>query len=364
MKMGGLGGPNVEEGLRPVSGVACALGEGPTWDAEAGMVRWVDIDSGVLYEAPVGARYGAGAGASAGAGAGAGGVGASSVGATGIGAPSIGATSTVLTVDGTLGAAVHAEGGGFLLATSRRLEHRDAAGVTVAVWELIPAGQARRLNDGACDPAGRYVVGSMSLESLSQGSSHPRNARGDEQLWRLEHDGSVTVLDEGLSLSNGIAWSPDGRVMYSVDTLRHRVYARSYDSVTGDVGVASVLIDVGQGSPDGLTVDSVGDLWIAMWGEGEIRRFAPDGSQRDVLRTGAPYSTSCAFVGPELDLLVVTSASGDEVPLLGNGVALDGRLGAIDPGLRRLDGRLLAVHVPVTGLPTRAWRPCAANSPP
>src|SRR5664279_4569071 len=143
---------------RPISDVVCALGEGPTWDADAGVVHWVDIDRGVLYEAPVG-------------------VGASA------GADGVGPTRTVLTIDGTLGAAVHAEGDGFLLAASRHLEHRDASGATVGTWELIPAGQSRRLNDGACDPAGRYVVGSLSLGGSG----------GEEQLWRLEHDGTVTV---------------------------------------------------------------------------------------------------------------------------------------------------------------------------
>ncbi len=305
------GDVDAEYTLQPVSDVVCALGEGPTWDADAGVAHWVDIDRGVLYEAPIGAT---------------------------VGAEGVGPTRTVLTVDGTLGAAVHAEGGGFLLATSRHLEHRDATGATVATWELIPAGQSRRLNDGACDPAGRYVVGSLPLGGSG----------GDERLWRLEHDGTVTVLEEGISLSNGIAWSPDGRVMYHVDTMRHRVSARSYDAATGDVCTASVLIDTGTAFPDGLAVDSAGDLWIAMWGEGEIRRFAPDGLPRDALTTGVQYNSSCAFVGPELDLLLVTSAAGDEASPLRNADAVD--------------GRLLAIRAPVTGLPTRAWRPCANGS--
>ncbi len=299
MTAAGLGATDADNTPRPVSDVVCALGEGPTWDADAGVMRWVDIDRGALYEAPIGAE-------------------------------GVGPTRTVLTVDGTLGAAVHAEGGGLLLAASRHLEHRDASGDTVATWELIPPDAARRLNDGACDPAGRYVVGSMLLDSSS----------GDEQLWRLEHDGTVTVLDEGIGLSNGLAWSPDGGVMYHVDTRRHVVTARDYDPAGADVGPASVLIDLGDGLPDGLAVDSAGDLWIAMWGEGEIRRFAPDGTLRAALPTGVPHTTSCAWAGPELDLLVVTSA--------GSGAAPDA-----------VDGRLLAVRMPVTGLPTRAWRPCA-----
>lgn len=310
MKAGIPAGIDDEDVPRPVSDVVCALGEGPTWDAEAGVVRWVDIDRGVLYEAPVGDRVGAGE----------------------AGPSRIGPTRIVLTVDGTLGAAVHAEGGGFLLATARHLEHRDVSGAAVATWELIPPGQPRRLNDGACDPEGRFVVGSLRLGT--DGRSADDGC--DEQLWRLEHDGTVTVLDEGLALSNGIAWSPEGRVMYNVDTMMHRVYARAYGPEDGGVGPASVLIDTGAALPDGLTVDSLGDLWIAMWGEGTILRFAPDGTPRGALRTGVPHTTSCAFVGPALDLMVVTSAASDDA----------------------LDGRLLAIDSSVRGLPTTAWRPC------
>lgn len=289
-------------GLWPASDVVCALGEGPTWDADAGMVRWVDIEAGAWFEAPVTADH-------------------------------VGATRAVLSVDGTLSAAVHAEDGGCLLARTRHLEHRDASGETVATWELIPSGAPRRLNDGACDPEGRFVVGSMLVDASS----------GDEQLWRLEHDGTVTVLDEGLGLSNGLAWSPDGGVMYHVDTRRHSVTARDYDPASGRVGVPSVLIDVRDGLPDGLAIDRDGDLWLAVWGEAQIRRFGPDGALRGPLHTGVERTSNCAFAGPNLDLLVVTSA--------GSGAA---------PGA--LDGRLLARRGPVTGLSTRAWRPCARAS--
>jgi sugar lactone lactonase YvrE len=295
-------GADVEDMPRPVSDVTCALGEGPTWDADAGVVRWVDIEAGAWFEAPVTADH-------------------------------VDATRLILSVDGTLSAAVHAEGGGCLLARTRHLEHRDAAGDTVATWELIPPGAPRRLNDGACDPAGRFVVGSMLIDTSS----------GDEQLWRLEHDGTVTVLDEGLGLSNGIAWSPDGGVMYNVDTRRRVVTARDYDPATGRVGVPSVLIDMGDGLPDGLAIDRDGDLWLAVWGEAQIRRFGPDGALRGSMHTGVEHTSNCAFVGPNLDLLVVTSA--------GSGAA---------PGA--VDGRLRAVRAPVTGLPTRAWRPCASAS--
>ncbi len=325
--MGGQAGTGARKSPWPVSNVVCALGEGPTWDADKGVVRWVDIDRGVLYEADVRG-----------------------------GADAIGHTRKVLTVDGTLGAAVHAERGGFLLATARHLEHRDPTGITVAAWELIPAGQKRRLNDGKCDPDGRYVVGSLSLSGDGAGNDHG----GDEQLWRLEHDGTVSVLEEGLSLSNGLGWSPDGRVMYHVDTLRHSVSSRPYDPVSGDAGLASILIDTGQGFPDGLAVDGAGDLWIAMWGDGEIRRFAPDGTLREVLPTGVVHTTSCAFVGPGLDLMVVTSAFTapiEETPPPGSG-----HEETATPNAIALDGRLLAVHPPFVGLPTRAWRPCVNPS--
>jgi sugar lactone lactonase YvrE len=276
-----------------------SLGEGPTWDARAGVARWVDIDNGRLFEARVDGRA--------------------------VGAPRI-----ALTVDGTLGAAVHAEGGGLLLATSRHLEHRDADGALVGRVELLPEGGPSRLNDGACDPSGRYVVGSLALDGEP----------GRETLWRLEHDGTLTVIDDDLLLSNGIAWSPDGAVMYHVDTFRNTVLRRAYDSATGAVGGREAFIETPGEYPDGLTVGADGDLWVAFWLSGEVRRYSADGALLATIPTAAPLTTSCAFVGADLDLLLITTAA--SAPGVGP-TARSGALLACTPGAR--------------GLPTREWRP-------
>jgi sugar lactone lactonase YvrE len=276
-----------------------ALGEGPTWDARAGLARWIDISNGRLFEARVDGRE-------------------------------VGAPRTVLTVDGTLGAAVHAEGGGLLLVTSRHLEHRDAVGALVGRIELLPEGSPSRLNDGACDPSGRYLVGSLALDGLP----------GTETVWRLEHDGTLTVIDDDILESNGIAWSPAGDVMYHVDTYRSAVLRRAYDSATGAVGERTALVETPGEYPDGLTVDATGDLWVAFWASGEVRRYSPEGTLLATIATGAPLTTSCAFVGADLDLMLITTA-------------------ASAPGVEPTDrsGALLACAPGARGLPTRAWRP-------
>jgi sugar lactone lactonase YvrE len=280
--------------------IRCALGEGPTWDAAHGVARWVDIDGGHLWQAPVAAN-------------------------------GVGRAGRILDCGPTLGAAVHTEDGGLLLARTHRLEHRDATGATVDAVRLIPEGVASRLNDGACDPAGRYLVGSLAQDGR----------RGQERLWRLEHDGTVTVLDDDLNLSNGLAWSPDGSLFYSVDSVPGTVWVRDYDPDTRATGRQRSLIEIRDGVPDGLTVDAEGNLWVALWGPGEVRCYTPQGRLAHVLHTGAPLTTSCAFAGPDLDLLIITSASKAE------------------DGVRQTDrgGAVLVARPGVTGKPTTAWQP-------
>ncbi|QXT61783.1 SMP-30/gluconolactonase/LRE family protein [Tessaracoccus palaemonis] len=290
-------------GLELVDAEPCLLGEGPTWDPVTGKLRWVDIRRGLLLEAAVDDS-------------------------------GVGRAREVLRVEGTLGAAVPAVGGGLLLATARHLAHVDGSGMVLGAVELISRGAGRRLNDGACDPAGRYLVGSLALGDIT----------GEEELWRLEHDGSVTQLASGISLSNGLAWSPDGRVMYHVDTLAHQITARGYDVASGAVGEPSMWLDCAADFPDGLTVDADGSVWIAFWGAGEVRCYSPEGELQSVQGTGASLTTSCEFVGPGLDQLAITTAAadGDEPS---------------DPGDSPHAGRVVIAHPGARGLPSTPWRP-------
>jgi sugar lactone lactonase YvrE len=156
-----------------------------------------------------------------------------------------------------------------------------------------------RLNDGACDPAGAFLVGSMALDDRT----------GGESLVRVERDGSLTVLDDDLTLSNGLAWSPDGGLLYSIDTVPGVVWVRPYAAGTGAVGPRTAFLRFSDTSPDGMCVDAEGAAWIACWGAGEVRRFSPAGELIGVVEVAAPQVTSVAFAGPGLDRLVITTAS-------------------------------------------------------
>ncbi|GAA3636716.1 SMP-30/gluconolactonase/LRE family protein [Kineosporia mesophila] len=275
-----------------VGGSHCVLGEGPMWDAEREIVRWVDIEGGRVWE--------------------------------GLDSPRV-----VLKREPTLGAVIHSEAGDLLLARQRGLEHVDVPGDVVATVTLVPDGVNSRLNDGKCDPAGRFLVGSMALD----------DRRGSERLWRLEHDGGLTVLDDDLSLSNGLGWSPDGATMYQVDTVPGMIWRRTYDPDTGAAGRRHLL--VAMGGADGLTVDAAGNLWVAVWGAGQVRVLSPRGVLLEEFDTGAPLTTSCAFTGPDLDLLVVTTADRTVA-----GVPRSDRAGSV-----------LTLRTTHRGLPTTPWRP-------
>lgn len=155
----------------------------------------------------------------------------------------------------------------------------------------------RRLNDGACDPVGRYVVGSLDL-----------SGSGGEEV--LLHTGPAPAsrLRTGVGLSNGMDWSPDGTTIYHVDSTRHTVSSADYDPTTGTATGWSTLFEVPDGIPDGLALDAEGLLWVACWGEGQVRRYEHDGRIRHVVEVDAPLTSSLAFAGEDLATLVVTTA--------------------------------------------------------
>jgi sugar lactone lactonase YvrE len=268
---------------------AYGLSEGPLWDPPGERILWVDINAGDVLAA---ALHGG----------------------------TVGDVQTLAHLDQTVGAAALAADGRLLIAAARSL---IAPGSVAA---LIDESTDSRLNDGACDPAGRFLVGSLALDDRT----------GQECLYRLEHDGTVTVIDDDLTLSNGLAWSPDGRVLYSVDTTPALVFARGYDVASGACGERRVLLEIGDGAPDGLCVDADGNLWIAIHGAGEVRCHAPTGERLATVTVANPYTTSVAFVGPDLDTLLITSASADE---------------------RTPGGHLYTARAGARGLPATPWRP-------
>jgi sugar lactone lactonase YvrE len=253
----------------PVSATPGLLTEGPRWHAERGELLWVDILGHALHRG----RPGPG-----------------------------GALESVatITVDRPVGAVAPALGGGYVLAAGTGFLYVDDAG---AVQELAQPEAGRRdvrMNDGACDPQGRFWAGTMAYDE----------SPGAGVLYRLELDGTCTRVLAGLTISNGIGWSPDGATMYLADSGTGLVEAFAFDGATGDLSERRTLVRIQQPGvvPDGLTVDQQGAIWVALWGGGAVQRYGPDGALLAAVRLPVDQPTSCAFGGPELATLFVTTA--------------------------------------------------------
>jgi sugar lactone lactonase YvrE len=286
-------------GATVASARAYGLAEGPVWDAERERILWVDINRGDVH--------------------------------TGSLRDNFMEPAARMSLEETVSAVVCADDGGLLIAGARELYVVELDGRRSPVASLVDAQKASRLNDGACDPAGRFLVGSMALDDRG----------GQECLYRLDADGQVTVIDDDLTLSNGLAWSPEGTVLYTVDTAPGVVWARPYEVSSGACGERTMALRIDDGSPDGLCVDAEGNLWLAIWGAGEVRCYTPAGEQLATVDVPAPHTSSVAFVGPARDTLLITTAR-DE-------------LGAEQLDEFPLSGHLFTARVDAVGLATTLW---------
>jgi len=160
-----------------------------------------------------------------------------------------------------------------------------------------------RFNDGAVDSQGRFWAGTMC--GLSEICSAPEGS-----LYRLDPDGSVSIMETGIFIANGIDWSPDTKIMYFTDSTRHVIYAYDFDPATGAIENRRPFISTPDeiGVPDGLTVDSEGCIWSARWGGWKITRYDPTGKVEREIQLPVQCPTSCAFGGANLDELYITSA--------------------------------------------------------
>lgn len=204
-------------------------------------------------------------------------------------------------VPGTVGAVAPVDGeDGWILAAGRGFVHlrRDGSLRTVLA-DVVDEGT--RMNDAACDPQGRFWAGTLADDHHEGGGA----------LYRLDGSGHVEVVLRDLTISNGLGWSPDGRTMYLIDSGPREVHAFAFDGADGTISDGRVLVTVPEevGSPDGMTVDASGDLWVAIYGGGRVHRYAPGGELREVLEVPAEQSTCCAFGGPDLRRLYVTTAT-------------------------------------------------------
>jgi sugar lactone lactonase YvrE len=256
--------------------VACTteqtlLGEGARWDARRGELLRVDILDGLVFRDRVDAE--------------------------GVLVP-VGSYR----VPGTVGAITPVQGDpGWLLAAGRGFLHLRPDGSLRLVAEVAPAGT--RMNDAACDPQGRFWAGTLAEDHRAGGGA----------LYRLDWAGRAEMVLDGLTISNGLGWSPDGNTMYLVDSGPRAIHAFEFDADRGTISGGRVLAAVSEevGAPDGMTVDAAGDLWVAIYGGGRVHRYSPDGVLRQVLTVPAEQCTSCAFGGPGLHQLYVTTATED-----------------------------------------------------
>jgi len=213
-------------------------------------------------------------------------------------------------------------GGGLVVALRDAIAFCDVDTGTVEVVRAVDTPPGTRLNDGAVDPSGAFWVGSMHLEEEEPCGS----------FYRLDPALGLTRAFGGIVCSNGPAWSPDGTTMYHVDSTVRLIHSYPV-SPDGAVGAGRVFAsDVDdEWFPDGVTVDAEGFVWNCKFGGARIVRYAPDGTVDRVVPVPVAKPTRCAFVGPDLDVLAVTSArvGGDPAPLAGQVLLLD-------PGVRGL----------------------------
>lgn len=191
--------------------------------------------------------------------------------------------------------------GDLIVATGGQIATFNLASCKLSGFTLVDNRPGMRLNDGAVDASGRFWVGSM--HSVKQDEPHG-------SLYRFDADGSLHTMDTGITVSNGLGWSPDQRTLYFIDTFRRAVYAYDYSAGTGLVKNRRVFVHTveADGYPDGLAVDAEGHVLVAFWGGWKIVRYDPDGKIEREIRFPVANPTACAFGGAHLDELYVTTA--------------------------------------------------------
>jgi L-arabinonolactonase len=185
-----------------------------------------------------------------------------------------------------------------------------------------------RFNDGRCDRRGRFWVGSLHEERQPETAS----------LYRIDPNGAYTETLKGITVSNGIAWSPDNRILYFADSWTRTIFSFDFDLDSGAAHNKKVFVQLpeGAGVPDGATVDAEGFLWSAIFDGGCVTRYAPDGRVDRVIKMPVQRPTSCAFGGDNFSILYVTSASMGLSEQQRIDAPLAGGLFAIDAGVKGL----------------------------
>jgi L-arabinonolactonase len=273
------------------------LGEGVTWCARSQSLYWTDIHESVLW------RY----------------------------RPSDGSTRRWSMPERLASFALCEDDGWLLLGLASGLAFfHEESGELIRITD-VEAGLPTRLNDGACDRQGRFVFG--TLHEPAEGEA--RRVAG--AFYRLHHDLTLEPLPLGpVAISNSIAFSPDGTILYYCDSWKRMVHRCRYGDSVADTCV-HIDLSHAHGEPDGSAVDSEGGLWNAEWGSGRVVRYTPEGKEDFAISLPISQPTRVAFGGESLNMLYITSAR-------------DG-LSAEALAKQPHAGGLFAVEVPFTGMP-------------
>jgi sugar lactone lactonase YvrE len=241
------------------------LAEGPCWDAATRRLLWVDIEGRELHVLDKGVDH-------------------------------------AIRLESMVSAAVPTDGGAVLVALADRLALVDLADGAVTTLVPLPHGAALRANDGACDAAGRFWIGTMALDQTP----------GAGALYCYDGELLRRVLD-GVTLSNGLGWARRDTRMYFIDSPEYRVDIFDFDVASGtlDERRPFVAIEKSDGIPDGLTVDDEGGVWVALYGGGCVRRYDERGGLDAVVEVPGENVTSCCFGGDDGRSLFVTTAAPD-----------------------------------------------------
>jgi len=244
---------------------AASLGEAPLWDDREGCLIWVDIVPGIVHLTSASGRP---------------------LAAYPIGRP--------------VGSAMPARQGGWLLADALGFSRLSPDGRVEVLLDVLRDRPDLRFNDAKCDPRGRAWAGTIANDM----------APGTGGLHRLDSGPKSTQVLDGLTVANGLGWSPDGRTLWMADSADPCLRGFDYNTATGELGARRHAIELRDtpGKADGLCVDDEGGVWVGLWGGSAIRRYAPDGRLDTIVDVPASQVTSCTFGGGDGTTLYITTA--------------------------------------------------------
>ena len=244
--------------------------EGPHWDAQNNLIYCVSIEDNMIYAID----------------------------------PETGEVGTYLT-EGPVGCAVLDQKGMILEAEKSGIFRIDPRTKEKQLVAKAHDDERMRYNDGKLDPKGRLLVGTMGYDKTYEGES---------ALYAIEKDGTVRTVLDGLTLANGMGWSPDGKTLYFIDTPTKKVGSYAYDPETGEAIFEKYVIEITDGSnPDGMCVDMEGMIWVAQYGGEKVCRWDPEsGGKLEEIRMPVKNVTSCCLGGENLEYLYITTAKDGE----------------------------------------------------